>query len=207
MPLISRFFSTDHIEVLVWKITESHDFLLENISLKENSRTRLQNMKSVQHQKGFLSVRCLLHEAGYSDFDLFYTEDGKPHLSDGKHITISHSHHFSAIAISEKPVGIDLEIRRDLIKKLGPKFCISEYEFLNVQENNYIRQLTVIWGAKEAVFKIENKVGISFKDHIFVQPFNLQNQNGKVRLDFENETKIFDMNFYEIEDYTLVVVF
>ena len=207
MPLISRFFSNEQIEVLVWNITESHDFLLSVHPLKSVSTQRLQNMKSVQHQKGFLSVRCLLHEAGYSDFDLFYTSDGKPHLSDGKHITISHSHHFSSIAISEKPVGIDLELRRDLIRKLGPKFCVSEYEFLDINAINYIRQLTVIWGAKEAVFKIENKVGISFKDHIFVQNFNLDDQSGKVKLVFQNETKIFDMNFYEIEDYTLVVVF
>lgn len=207
MPLISRFFSSDQIEVFVWKITETHAYLLDAHPLQETSKIRIKNMKSEQHQKGFLSVRCLLHEAGYSDFDLFYTNDGKPHLSDGKHITISHSHHLSAIAISSKPVGIDLELRRDLIKKLGPKFCVSEYEFLNMQENDYIRQLTVIWGAKEAVFKIENKVGISFKDHIFVQNFQMNHQKSKVILDFENETKIFDMNFYEIENYTLVVVF
>ena len=207
MPLISRFFTTENIEVFVWKITESHQFLLETNPLKEVSKVRLQNMKSVEHQKGFLSVRCLLNEAGYSDYDLYYSEDGKPHLIDGKCITISHSHHFSVIAISSNPVGIDLELRRDLIKKLGPKFCISEYDFLEINASDYIRQLTVIWGAKEAVFKIENKVGISFKDHIFVQNFQMNHQKAKVKLDFENETKFFDMNFYEIEDYTLVVVF
>ena len=207
MPLIRRFFSTEAIEVFVWHITETHEYLLDTHPLKDISKTRLQTMKSLEHQKGFLSVRCLLNEAGYSDFDLFYTGDGKPNLSDGKHITISHSHHLSAIAISEKSVGIDLEMRRDLIRKIGPKFCISEYEFLKMQENDYIRQLTVIWGAKESVFKIENKVGISFKDHIFVQPFKMEDQSCKVKLAFENELKIFDMNFYEIEEYTLVVVF
>lgn len=207
MPLISRFFTTENIEVFVWKITESHQFLRETNSLKEVSKIRLQNMKSVEHQKGFLSVRCLLNEAGYSDFDLYYSEDGKPHLTDGKCITISHSHHFSAIAISNIPAGIDLELRRDLIKKIGPKFCKSEYDFLEINASDYIRQLTVIWGAKEAVFKIENKVGISFKDHIFVQNFQMNHQKAKVKLDFENVTKFFDMNFYEIEDYTLVVVF
>lgn len=207
MPLIRRFFCNKTIEVFVWHITETHEHLLKAHPLKDTSKTRLQTMKSVAHQKGFLSVRCLLNEAGYSDFDLFYSKDGKPYLSNGKHITISHSHHLSAIAISENPVGIDLEMRRDLIRKLGPKFCISEYEFLNTQEKDYIRQLTVIWGAKESVFKIENKVGISFKDHIFVQPFKMQDQSCTVKLDFENELKIFDFHFYEIEEYTLVVVF
>jgi hypothetical protein len=45
-------------------------------------------MKSELHQR-FLSVRKLLQEASYNDFDLSYDELGKPHLKDGKHISIT----------------------------------------------------------------------------------------------------------------------
>ena len=58
-------------------------------------------MKSDLHQRGFLSVRHLLKEVGYSDADLIYDEFGKPHLKDGKHISITHSFTFSAIIISD----------------------------------------------------------------------------------------------------------
>jgi hypothetical protein len=50
-------------------------------------------MKSELHQRGFLSVRKLLQEASYNDFDLSYDELG-PHLKDGKHISITHSYQF-----------------------------------------------------------------------------------------------------------------
>uniref|UniRef100_UPI0040498479 4-phosphopantetheinyl transferase n=1 Tax=Flavobacterium sp. TaxID=239 RepID=UPI0040498479 len=207
MPLFSTFSATESIQVYVWKITESFDDLFQKVALKDISLARLERMKSTQHQRGFLSVRCLLDEAGYTDFDLYYSEDGKPNLADGKQITISHSHDFSVIAISKNPAGIDLELRRELIRKLGPKFCVSEYCFLNPDSEDYIRQLTVIWGVKEAVFKIENKVGISFKDHIFVQPFTMDDKIISVQLSFDNHQRSLQALFYEIESYTLVVVY
>jgi len=52
-----------------------------------------------------VSVRHLLAEAGYTDHDLYYTENGKPHLKDGKHISITHSYTFSAIIVSTQAVG------------------------------------------------------------------------------------------------------
>jgi phosphopantetheinyl transferase len=60
----------------------------------------------------FLSVRKLLQEASYNDFDLSYDELGKPHLKDGKHF-ITHSYQFSAIIISDQTVGIDIELQRE----------------------------------------------------------------------------------------------
>ena len=62
-------------------------------------------MKSELHQRGFLSVRMLLVEFGYTDEDLVYDSFGKPHLKDGKHISITHSYNFSAVVISSKAVG------------------------------------------------------------------------------------------------------
>ena len=64
------------------------------LTLKPESLERVLGMKSELHQRGFLSVRHLLAEFGYKDVDLFYDENGKPHLKDGKHISITHSFTF-----------------------------------------------------------------------------------------------------------------
>jgi phosphopantetheinyl transferase len=53
-----------------------------------------------------------LQTAGYTDFDLYYDELGKPHLKDDKYISITHSHNFSAIIVSDA-VGIDIELQKD----------------------------------------------------------------------------------------------
>ncbi|MDI6045218.1 4'-phosphopantetheinyl transferase family protein [Flavobacterium yafengii] len=207
MPL----YKTKHInsttQILVWKVTESYAELLEQVVLNGSNRIRLDGMKSEMHQRAFLSVRKLLQETGHTDLDLYYDEFGKPHLQGEKHISITHSHNFSAIIISDETVGIDIELQRDKIIRIADKFCDSEFQFLDVDSDEYIRKLTVIWGAKEAIFKIRNEKGISFKDHISVEEFLVNVKQTDAKLQFNNLVKDFNIHFEEIEDFTLVYAF
>ena len=206
MPLFKSIQFNKTTQILVWKITESYEELFDTVVLNKSNSVRLDGMKSQLHQRAFLSVRKLLQLAGYSDFDLFYDEFGKPHLSDGKHVSITHSHEFSAIIISDETVGIDIELQRDKIIKIADKFCDTEFQFLD-NKKVYIRQLTVIWGAKEAIFKIRNEKGISFKNHIKVNSFDLENKETNAELHFDNLIKKFKIHFEEIEGFTLVYAF
>ncbi|KDN56770.1 4-phosphopantetheinyl transferase [Flavobacterium seoulense] len=168
-------------------------------------QSRVENMKSELHQRGFLSVRKLLSEAGYSSFDLYYDVFGKPHLHDGKHISITHSYEFSSIIISDEIVGIDMELQREKILRIADKFCDTEFDYLDRKNTaEYIKKLTVIWGAKEAIFKIRNEKGISFKDHISVNQFDLDNNQATASLNFNGLNKGFRLYFEEIENFTLV---
>jgi len=106
------------INVYIWKIEESEDDLAQGIELTAHCQDRLGKMKSEMHRRGFLSIRHLMAEAGYVDKDLYYDEVGKPHLKDGKHISITHSNQFTGIIVSEThEVGIDIEMQRDKIIK------------------------------------------------------------------------------------------
>jgi len=205
MPFYQQINVDDATSIYVWKISETFDNLFQSVSLKDVSLARLEGMKSENHQKGFMAVRMLLQHNGYTDFDLYYDEFGKPHLKDGTHISISHSFDFSVIVLSDINVGIDLELRRDLIKKIAYKF--AEEEFVYESQHNseeFVRKLTVIWGVKEAVFKVRNEVGISFKDHIFVRPFEIKDEKTTALLDFNAVKRDFLVFFTEIEKYTLV---
>ena len=158
MPLYKTIFLNPSAQILVWEITESYQELFDEVVLNESNLNRLNCMKSEMHQRAFLSVRKLFQQAGYTDFDLYYDEFGKPHLHDGKHISITHSHQFSAIILSDAVVGIDIELQREKIIRIADKFADSEFLFLEKENNEeYIRKLTVIWGAKEAVLKLETK--------------------------------------------------
>ncbi|TDE47215.1 4'-phosphopantetheinyl transferase superfamily protein [Flavobacterium rhamnosiphilum] len=199
-------------QILVWKVTESYAELLGDVVLNNTNRIRLDGMKSEMHQRAFLSVRKLLQETGHTDLDLYYDEFGKPHLNGEKHISITHSHNFSALIISDETVGIDIELQRDKIIRIADKFCDSEFQFLSPsfgteKAQEYIRKLTVIWGAKEAIFKIRNEKGISFKDHIKVNAFELEEKQTIAELHFDNLIKDFKIHFEEIEDFTLVYAF
>lgn len=195
-------------KILVWEITESFDELRAEVVLNMKNRIRLEGMKSELHQRGFLSVRKLMQEAGYNDLDLYYDDFGKPHLHDGKHISITHSHHFSAIIISDEIVGIDIELQREKITRIADKFVDEEFQYLDkINPEEYIKKLTVIWGAKEAIFKIRNEKGISFKDHIKVKAFQLENPELQAELYFENEVTNFRIFQEDMDGFGLVFAF
>jgi phosphopantetheinyl transferase len=207
MPLYKTIHINSRTQILVWKVTESYGELLEQVVLNDSNRLRLDGMKSEMHQRAFLSVRKLLQETGHTDLDLYYDEFGKPHLHGEKHISITHSHEFSAIIISDETVGIDIELQRNKIIRIADKFCDSEFQFLDLESEEYIAKLTVIWGVKEAIFKIRNEKGISFKNHISVCDFKLESKQTIAELHFDNLVKDFKIHFEEIEGFTLVYAF
>ncbi len=199
MPLFNTIKVNSHTHIFIWKITESLEDLSKDMVLNEVSKKRIEAMKSEIHQKGFLSVRHLLEVAGYKDEDLGYLETGKPYLKDGKHISITHSFHFSAIIISDVEVGIDIEKCRDKILNVSSKFIGNEANFLD-KKKQYIEQLTVVWGAKESLYKMVSSQYLSFKNDIEIQPFKIQDKKtlGKVQQSF------FQVYFEKIENFMLV---
>ena len=209
MPLLKTINVSPTTQILIWKVTESFDELLAKVVLKEKTQLRLNGMKSELHQRAFLSVRMLIQELGINDFDLHYDEFGKPYLSDHRYISITHSHNFASIIVSEQTVGIDMELQREKILRIADKF-VNENEWKRLQSFNAldrIKKLTVKWGAKEAIFKIRNEKGISFKDHIQVHTFEIEDQKATAILAFENIKQPFSIYFEEIEDFTLVYAF
>lgn len=214
MPLFETIQFNETTKILVWHITESFEELVSNVLLKEKTQLRLNGMKSVMHQRAFLSVRMLIQEMGFTDQDLHYDEFGKPYFNCENHISITHSHDFAAIIISDKTVGIDMELQRDKILRIADKFVETENSYLNTQNTpDYIRELTVIWGAKEAIFKIRNEKGISFKDHISVDAFSLDKNQTEASLHFNDLAVNFDVYYKEIksnssgQNFTLVYAF
>lgn len=214
MPLFQTIQCNEKTRILIWEITESFDELRSKVFLKEKTQKRLDGMKSEMHQRAFLSVRMLIQEMGFTDKDLHYDEFGKPYFDCHNYISITHSYHFAAIIISDETVGIDMELQREKIQRIADKFTDYECNYLNPEsQEEYIKKLTVIWGAKEAIFKIRNEKGISFKDHILVDDFSLGESYTQASLHFDNLVKDFDVHYKEIQSdnfegkFTLVFAF
>ena len=201
MPLYKTITVNAATKVLIWKIEESFDALLKNIELTTENTDRLNKMKSVLHQKGFLSIRHLLAIEGYTDYDLFYDANGKPHLKDGLYVSITHSFIFSAIILSDIKVGIDVEKKRDKILRIAHKFT-SVKNFDKSSLTTKIRKLTAIWCAKESLYKGFNSAGLSFLNHIHIEDFGLDQNETTAIADFNNKTESYHIWFSEFEGFT-----
>ena len=166
MPVIVQKSLSNNISLSIWKIEESLDFF-SNLHLSKNCRIRLNKMKSDEMKKQFLAVRKLIEFNGISLDKLKYNAEGIPYLKNEKNISISHTNSFSAIAISSKPIGIDIEGYRNKILNISKKFINTKES--NLIDSNSIKELTLAWCIKEAIYKLFRSPGLDFKDEIKIQ--------------------------------------
>ncbi|CAM4239895.1 4'-phosphopantetheinyl transferase family protein [Zobellia nedashkovskayae] len=205
MPLYKIVKVNKDTKVYIWKVTESEQELSKDIDLTQYCQNRMLGMKSEMHRRGFLSIRHLMAEAGYVDADLQYDEFGKPHLKDGNKISITHSNHFTGIIVSTKnEVGIDVEMQREKILRIAHKFTpIEEYRTI-ANTDALIRKLTIVWGSKEALYKIYAQQGLSFIHHINVKDFTFDSAATTADILYHGDLSTYQIRFMEFEGFTCV---
>ncbi len=200
MPLYKTIEVTNNTKIYIWKIEETLEELQRGVALSEFSALRFKKMKTIGRQKEFLAVRQLFKQAGYHDKEVVYDDLGKPHLTNGKYLSVTHSFNYCAIIVSSVPVGIDIEKQRDKIVRLAYKFTdIESYEGLNSSE--LIEKLTIVWGAKEGLYKLYGKKHLAFKD-INIKDFDLQSMK-TIGYIAENS---YTICYFKLEDFVCVYV-
>ncbi len=205
MPLYKTIHISPDVVLHVWKITELEEELRHGIELAPERQERVSGMKSELHRRGFLSIRHLLQLEGYQDNDLYYDEAGKPHLSDGNHISITHSFQFTGIIFSTGPkVGIDIEKQRDKIIRIAHKFTTLNTGGNGTSTTELVKKLTLIWGAKESIYKISAIQGLSFLQHIYVEPEFAKKPWFKGLVNHDISEYRYEVSHIEFEGFTCV---
>ena len=190
MPVIVQKSISNNISLSIWSIKESLDFFLSNLRLTKNCEQRLDRLKSDEMKKQFLAVRKLIQLNGISFDSLLYSSQGIPFLNNETNISISHTKGFSAIAISPKPVGIDIQDFRDKILSISKKFINSNER--DLIDASSIKELTLVWCIKEATYKVHRKPGLDFKDEIKIKSISENLTHSIIKVE-----KLDKKHFYE----------
>ena len=156
----------------MWKIEEDLNTLLDLASLDNDEKKKYKSFSSNSRKLEFLSVRALLAELIGRDAKIVYNKNNKPFLKDGsRFISISHSHKLTSILLStNEKVGIDLEYMSSNITAIAFKF-INRKEKVTKEQEDRRYHLYIHWCAKEALYKICDKEGISIRNNITINPF------------------------------------
>jgi len=198
MPIIRTIRPNDNTVVGIWKITESIDDLSSQVVLSSKSKELLKSRKASIHKLQFLSIRAILLEFGYSDQDLSYINNS-PILNNGKKISISHSNLFSCVIISDFKVGIDVQEFNNKINTIAKKFI--GYETLYVKDND-TQIMSIIWNIKESIYKIAEIIGLDYKNHLLVIPFNINDDFTYSWLIYKKRKERYISYFFTIENYS-----
>ena len=137
-----------------------------SIFLLEEEADQFKSLSNDQRQVEFLGVRFLRNSLDINE-PIKYLSSGKPYLSLLQHpISISHCSKYIALAICAEPVGLDIELLGRDTSRIINKF-ISEGE-KNLYKNDLADGALELWCAKEAVYKLYDLQGLSFKDEITI---------------------------------------
>lgn len=163
MPLFYQQHINQYTQIAIWEIQEDESFFLESVA-------PIKQIANLQKRLQHLAARFLLKYL-YKDFPVDgveLTENGKPYLQGDEYFfSISHSKNYAAVIVSEiKNVALDIEMLDNKVDRIIAKFLNeSEQEkMVETMANKEFQYLpTLLWGAKEAMFKYYGKGNVDFK--------------------------------------------
>ena len=206
MGCITKHYLNEFSILGVWKIEEELNSMLDLVSLDGDDKKKYKGFSSNSRKLEFLSVRALLSELIGKEAKIVYNRNNKPFLKDGsRFISISHSHKLTAILLStNEKVGIDLEYMSSNIAAIAFKF-LNWREKVTREKENRRYHLYLHWCAKEALYKICDKEGISIRNNITIESFVVKESGeirGQVHTSKINES--FDLFYSKYDNYAIV---
>lgn len=180
MPLYSKQICKGNLILALWQITEGKLELLAKLQegYQEDSFQKRSEQANALH---YLASRCIIKEIFPRDqVFLNKNEYNQPTLLVNQvpfHISITHAADMAGIYLSKENLpGIDLEKIDQRIARVKHKFMNRvELEF-GGSENQIISQ-SLIWSAKEALYKVYGKKELDFREHLHIHPFNINQNN------------------------------
>jgi len=191
------------IDLFLWKLSETEIELNNHIDLSLSSISKLDLIKSSSQRKQFLGVQNLLKLHNINNDSLFYDKNGKPHLSNNKFISISHSFEYCGVIVSDVKVGLDIEKLRPKILNISKKF-ISESDW-NLIKLSSVENVTKVWTIKEAVFKAFGHKAIDFKKNIIITSINKKFNKASVSISNNQITENYNIEIYNFSQYLCCV--
>ena len=201
------FFQRLHIadtHVYTWQLTETVAQLSSGLTLSQEEQERLTTLHSEKKQREFLAIRHLLREAQLPTTALYYTPEGKPQLEE-QYISITHSHDFVMIALSPRPIGIDIERCTPRILRLAPRFTPWQAP-PDMDEPAQIQAYTQLWTIKEALYKIADLPSVRFYEDLQVPHFEPLTPHQQALIIQPEGDKAYKVQSFFWEEYVWTVV-
>lgn len=167
MPIFYQQELNEHTRIGVWKIEEAESFFYPRIPL---SREITHPHKRLQHLAGRHLLSYLFPDFPLDEIRIADTR--KPFLEkDPYHFSISHCGDFAAAIVSTKNrVGVDIELITPKVERVADKFLTEAEKSIlfagHLPPASYRKLLTIMWSAKEALYKWYGSGQVDFRAHM-----------------------------------------
>lgn len=174
MPIFYQHIIDADTRLGIWKIEETEEYFTGNVPLQQ---AVTHPHKRLQHLAGRFLLQFLFPDFPYELIRIADTR--KPFIeNETYHFSISHCGDYAAAIVSRnRRVGIDIEIPTLKVERIKRKF-LSENEIssFSLHPGDSSKLTTLLWSAKEAVFKWYGNGGVDFKNHIRLKSRHTENE-------------------------------
>ena len=170
--LIEKHTYDNGLSVALWDIAETEEQLMSLLGNDDVVAEELIPFTSTKRRLEYLASRCALNELVGSEQHVCYHHNGAPYLANNSlNISISHTGHYALVATHPTDkVGIDIERIGDKVGRVRHKF-LSREELEAVDARSEKIHLTILWAAKEAIYKVMGVETVEFTEQIRIEPF------------------------------------
>ena len=173
MPISNVYEPVPGVRVALWHLVEDESALyaLFPAGTRRLADEALAGVAHATRRCERLAARLALLQLGVSA-PVVYTSQGKPEIFDeSAHISISHTRGWVAVTVSSRPIGVDVE-------RWSARPLRAAARFLSERERDWLSAsdgaadaATLLWSAKEAVYKVLGAEGVDFSQHLRVLGF------------------------------------
>lgn len=171
MPLIFRENLSDSSFAAFWLLAEDESYLLQTIQMSDSDYEKFSQIVLEKRRREWLGTRMLM-KLFLPDVELLFQTNGKPYLSDERHISVSHNGDMCGIVVSDKPVGLDIQENNTKLNKISLRFCSPRERSDAAESGDSLTYISILWAVKEAVFKTFGE-HVDFDKDIAVRKFTI----------------------------------
>lgn len=213
MPLLYHDWVNKGLQLGLWQISESAEELVSLLFLNKEEFDTLESYKSISRRKQWLSYRALIRNMVKTDFiyRIHYDKHKKPFLvNPQRSISVSHCSSYSAVLISDKldvNHGVDIEPIEAKILRVIDRFLNPSEEKEWEKEKN-LSKAVAYWSMKEALFKAYGKSGLTLKENIRIEAFDICTKNSIVGyIKDNNKTTKYYLQFRQFNGLMIAIAF
>jgi 4'-phosphopantetheinyl transferase len=198
MPVIFQKEWPSGRRMVLWRMDELPEMLFSKLELRAVEKAVWQTFHHSKRQREWIGFRTVLKELDIKEI-IKYLANGKPVISDTLHLSPSHCLPLIGVLCGPESVGLDIQDPLPKLHVIRKKYAHPEELQAAIDSDSELDYLTLLWSAKEAVFKVYGEE-LTFASEIRVRPFKLSDRKLTVDLRKPGMERIHELEFMWLEN-------
>ncbi|MCH2198354.1 MAG: 4'-phosphopantetheinyl transferase superfamily protein [Flavobacteriales bacterium] len=204
MPLKLHLRHSDDFQIAFWHLEETLEELQSTCTLTPADEAEFIKLNHEKRKREWLASRAALRIGLASAESVQYAPTGKPKLESSE-MSLSHCLPIAGALIHPTHAGMDIQIPDEKIGRIRTKFAHPEERGAAEQSDRELDYLTILWSAKEALFKVYGQ-GLHFAEQIRIDQFKVGQRELTATVHREGKSIQHQLSCFQLMGHWVVYV-